>query len=163
MEQRLDYAKTAPGVVNAMLGLGKYLAKSGLDKKLLDLVCLRASQINGCAYCIDMHWKDLRAAGEDEQRLYGLDSWSESPYYSERERAALEWTEAVTRLSDGHVPDGVFAQARSTFSEKELADLTLAIVAINGFNRLNVAFRTPAGSYQPGQWAQSEKGETVGA
>lgn len=162
MKQRLDYSQAAPGVVNAMLGLGKYLAQSGLDKKLLDLVSLRASQINGCAYCLDMHWKDLRAVGEDEQRLYGLDSWEESPYYTDRERAALAWTEAVTRLSDGHVPDAVFAMARRSFSEKELADLTLAVAAINGWNRLNVAFRTPAGSYRPGQWAQPEKGKPVG-
>jgi len=132
-----------------MLNTQKYLAQSGLDKKLQDLVHLRVSQINGCAYCIDMHWKDLRAAGESEQRLYGMDAWAESPYYTDRERAALEWAEALTKLDDGHVPDAVFDGARRFFSEKELADLTLCVVAINGWNRLNIAFRAPAGTYQP--------------
>ncbi len=149
MEQRVDYTRVAPGVLHAMLGLSKYLSQSGLEPALLDLINLRASQINGCAYCIDMHWKDLRAAGENEQRLYGLDAWQESPYYTDRERAALAWTEAVTRLADGHVPDAVFEEARRFFSETELADLTLGIVAINGWNRLNIAFRTPAGAYEP--------------
>ena len=156
MESRIDYTK-APGVMHAMLGLGKYLSQCGLDPGLLDLVNLRASQINGCAYCIDMHWKDLRARGEDEQRLYGLDAWAESPYYTERERAALAWTEAVTRLTEGHVPDAVFEEVRRFFNEKELADLTLAVVTINGWNRLNVALRTPAGTYQPGQWSETQK------
>ncbi len=149
MEQRVDYSRVAPGVMHAMLGLSKYLGQSGLEQSLRDLVNLRASQINGCAYCIDMHWKDLRAQGENEQRLYGLDAWQESPYYTDRERAGLAWTEAVTRLSDGHVPDAVFEEARRFFAEKELADLTLAIVAINGWNRLNIALRTPAGAYEP--------------
>ncbi len=148
MEQRVDYAKAAPGVLQTMLGVEKYLHQKG-GRKLLDLVYLRASQINGCAYCIDMHWKDLRAEGETEQRLYGLDAWSESPYYTDRERAVLAWTEAVTRLKEGQVPEEVFEEARRFFSEAELADLTLAIVAINGWNRLNIAFRTPAGGYQP--------------
>jgi AhpD family alkylhydroperoxidase len=147
-----------------MLGLSKYLSQSGLEPTLLNLVNLRASQINGCAYCIDMHWKDLRAEGEKEQRLYGLDAWAESPYYTDRERAALAWTEAVTRLTEGHVPDSVFEEARRFFSEKELADLTLAVVAINGWNRMNIAFRNPAGSYQPGQWAHpAAKEQPVGA
>jgi AhpD family alkylhydroperoxidase len=115
----------------------------------LDLVQLRASQINRCAYCIDMHWKDLRSAGETEQRLYGLDAWRESPYYSDRERAALAWTEAVTLATDGFVPDPVYDQVRSHFSEKELVDLTIAVVTINAWNRMNVAFRTEAGNYQP--------------
>jgi AhpD family alkylhydroperoxidase len=154
MEPRIDYSKVASGALNTMFGFERYLSRCGLDKKLLDLVYLRASQINGCAYCIDMHWKDLRSEGEDEQRLYGLDAWRESPYYSDRERAALAWTESVTRLSDGHVPDSIFEEARRHFSEKELADLALAIVAINGWNRLNIAFRSPAGTYQPGQWKQ---------
>ena len=154
METRIDYT-AAPGVMHAMLGLGKYLSQCGLEPGLLDLVNLRASQINGCAYCIDMHWKDLRARGEDEQRLYGLDAWAESPYYTERERAALAWTEAVTRLTEGHVPDEVYEEVRRSFSEKELADLTLAVVTINGWNRLNIALRTPAGSYQPGQWSEA--------
>ena len=155
MEPRIDYTKVSPGLMHAMLGLGRYLEKSGLDRKLIDLINLRASQINGCAYCIDMHWKDLRAAGEDEQRLYGLDAWAESPYYTDRERAVLAWTEAVTRLRDGHVPDAVFREVARFFSEKELADLTLAIVTINGWNRFNIAFHTPAGTYQPGQWAEA--------
>ena len=148
MDGRIDYNKVTPGALQAMLGLEKYLSQKA-DRKLLNLVYLRASQINGCAYCIDMHWKDLRAEGESEQRLYGLDAWAESPYYDDRERAALAWTEVVTRLSEGHVPDGVFEEARRFFSEAELADLTLGIVAINGWNRLNIAFRTPAGDYQP--------------
>jgi AhpD family alkylhydroperoxidase len=147
----MEYSKVAPGVYQAMFGLGKYIQTCGLEEPLLNLVVLRASQINGCAYCIDMHWKDLRAHGEGEQRLYGLDAWEESPYYSDRERAALAWTEAVTNIQDGHVPDAVYEQARKSFTEKELADLTLAIVTINGWNRLNIAARTPAGSYQPAE------------
>ena len=155
MGARIDYSKVSPGVLEVMFGFGKYLHTSGLPKQLLDLVYLRASQLNGCAYCLDMHWKDLRAEGESEQRLYGLDAWEESPYYTDRERAALAWTEAVTRLTNRAVPDAVFAEARRHFSEKELADLTLAIVGINGWNRLNVAFRTQAGDYQPGQWTDA--------
>jgi AhpD family alkylhydroperoxidase len=114
-------------------------------------VNLRASQMNGCAYCIDMHWKDLRSEGQNEQRLYGLDAWAESLYYTDRERAALAWTEAVTRVADGHVPDQVFEEARRHFTEAELVNLTLCVVAINGWNRLNIAFRSPAGTYQPAQ------------
>ena len=148
MEPRINYAKVAPGAIGALLGLSNYLHRSGLDQSLVDLVCLRASQINGCAFCVDMHWKDLRAAGENEQRLYGLDAWEESPYYSDRERAALAWTEAVTNIQDGHVPDEVYERVRGAFTEKELADLTLAITAINGWNRLNIAARTTAGTYQ---------------
>lgn len=149
MEPRINYAKVTPGVVGAMLGLSHYLRKSGLDESLVNLVCLRASQINGCAYCLDMHWKDLRAAGETEQRLYGLDAWEESPYYSDRERAALAWTDAVTNIREGHVPDEVYDRVRKVFTEKELADLTFAIAAINGWNRLNIAARTVAGTYRP--------------
>lgn len=155
MEARMSYAKAAPGVYKAMLGLESYLGECGLEANLLDLVRLRASQINGCAYCLDMHSKDLRARGESEQRLYLLDAWQDSPFYTERERAALAWTEAVTLVTNGHVPDDVYEQARAHFSEKELADLTLAVVAINGWNRLNVSFRTVPGKYQP---AQSAKG-----
>jgi AhpD family alkylhydroperoxidase len=154
MEPRIDYTKVAPGALHAMLGLGKYLGQSELEPVLLNLVTLRASQLNGCAFCVDMHWKDLRAEGEDEQRLYGLDVWEESPYYTERERAALAWAEAVTRLDDGHVPDSVYREARRFFSEKELVDLTLAIVAVNGWNRMNIAFRQPAGTYQPADRAR---------
>lgn len=149
MEQRINGARVAPGVIEAMLGLSTYLRKSGLETSLVDLVNLRASQMNGCAYCIDMHWKDLRAAGESEQRLYGLDAWEESPYYSDRERAALAWTEAVTNVQDGHVPDDVYHQVQKFFSEKELADLTLAVAAINAWNRLNIAGRTVPGTYRP--------------
>jgi AhpD family alkylhydroperoxidase len=149
MEARIDYLKVGRGVVDAMLGLEKYLHGTNLDPKLLDLIKLRASQINGCAYCIDMHWKDLRAAGETEQRLYGLDAWDESPYYSDRERAALAWTEAVTNIREGHVPDPIYDRVRKFFSEKELADLTLAVAAINSWNRLSIAARTVPGTYQP--------------
>src|SRR6185436_13150973 len=121
MEQRIDYLKAGSGVYKAMLGLEKYLHECGLEEPLIHLIKLRASQINGCAYCIDMHWKDLRSIGEEEQRLYGLDAWEESPYYTDRERAALAWTEAVTRISEGHVPDEVYQEAAKQFTEKELA------------------------------------------
>jgi AhpD family alkylhydroperoxidase len=132
-----------------MFRIHEYLAYSKLEEVLLLLVYLRASQINHCAYCVDMHWKDLRAMGESEQRLYMLNVWREWSGYSDRERAALAWTEAVTLITDGYVPDEVFEQARKQFSEAELANLTLAVVAINGWNRLNVSFRTDAGRYQP--------------
>jgi len=148
MEPRIN-PSVAPGVVEAMLGLSNYLRSSGLDESLVNLISLRASQINGCAFCIDMHWKDLRAAGETEQRLYGLDAWEESPYYTDRERAALAWTESVTNIREGHVPDEVYEHVRDFFSEKELADLTLAVAAINSWNRLNIAVRTKAGTYHP--------------
>src|SRR5947208_8332190 len=123
MTSRLENREAAKGAIEAMLGLEKYLAQSGLEPVLLDLVRLRASQINGCAYCLDMHWKDLRARGESEQRLYSLDAWRECPYYTERERAALAWTEAVTLITDGHVPDSLYEEVRARFSEKELCDL----------------------------------------
>jgi AhpD family alkylhydroperoxidase len=132
-----------------MSNLHAYVGKSGLDYKLLELVKLRASQINNCAWCMDMHTKELRAAGESEHRLYLLSAWHECPFYTERERAALAWTEALTLLTDGNVPDDVFALARAQFSEEELVKLTLAIVAINGANRINVAFRAVPGNYQP--------------
>jgi AhpD family alkylhydroperoxidase len=142
----------APDAYKAMSGLEGYLKKSaGIDHKLLHMVKLRASQMNGCAYCIDMHWKDARALGETEQRLYGLDAWQESPYYTDRERAAFAWTEAVTNLHDGHVSDAVYDQARSHFSEKELADLTWLIAAINAWNRVAIATRAEPGKYTPGQ------------
>ena len=149
MEPRISYGKVAPGVSKAMLGLEAYVNNCGLERTLLDLVRVRASQINGCAYCLDMHTKDLRAEGESEQRIYLLDAWREAPFYTDRERAALAWTEAVTLVAEGHVPDDVYEQGRQQFSEEELVNLTLAIVAINGWNRLNVSFRTVAGSYQP--------------
>jgi AhpD family alkylhydroperoxidase len=146
---RLNYAKAAPGVYDAMDALDQYLATCGLPDALLHLVRLRASQINGCAYCIDMHWKDLRALGENEQRLYGLDAWRESPYYDDRERAALAWTEAVTLIADGQAPDAIWEQAKPHFSDKEMADLTLAVVTINAWNRLSIAARLTPGTYQP--------------
>src|SRR5579863_6237728 len=149
MEARFNYAKTAPGVYEAMDSLEQYLGQCGLEESLMHLVRLRVSQINGCAYCLDMHWKDLRAIGESEQRLYGLDAWRESPYYSQRERAALAWTEAVTRVTDSHVPDEVYEEVRPHSTEKELADLTLAIATINAWNRMAIAARTVPGVYQP--------------
>src|ERR1041385_4865645 len=152
MKQRLDFLGTTPNVVKAMLGLHKPLSQSGLEKGLLDLVYFRVSQINGCAFCLDMHSKDLRAAGETEQRLYVLEAWRESPFYTDRERAALAWAEAVTLLTNKEVPDDVYDQARSHFNEQELAMLTLAVVAINSWNRLNIAFRTTPGNYQPGMF-----------
>ena len=148
MRARLNYAKAAPGVYDAMDALDRYLQDCGLERSLLLLVQLRASQINGCAYCLDMHWKDLRAIGETEQRLYSLDAWRESPYYTVKERAALAWTEAVTLLADGHVSDAVYEQVRSHLSERELSDLTLAVAAINAWNRLSIAARLVPGAYK---------------
>jgi AhpD family alkylhydroperoxidase len=140
-----------------MLGLEKYLHESSVEESLLLLLKVRASQINGCAYCIDMHWKDSRALGETEQRLYGLDAWRESPYYSERERAALAWTEALTLINEGHVPDSVYEEVKPYFSEKELADLTLAVATINAWNRLAIASRTEVGKYQSTKREQAQK------
>ncbi|HET7871363.1 MAG TPA: carboxymuconolactone decarboxylase family protein [Terriglobales bacterium] len=157
MEARIDYLKSGRGVLQAMLALEDYLRQSELDEKLLTLIKLRASLINGCAYCIDMHWKDLRTLGETEQRLYGLGAWEESPYYTERERAALAWTDAVTRINETHAPDDVFQQARKYFGEKELADLTLAIAAINAWNRLAISARSVPGKYQPGRSHEATK------
>ena len=147
MKARIDLMHMNPGILHAMLGLERQVRQSGLDEKLLDLVRMRASQINGCAYCLDMHSKDARAAGETEQRLYGLEAWRETPYYSARERAALEWTEALTLVSESRVPDDVFERVREQFSEDELVHLSLAIVSINGWNRLNIAARTVPGGY----------------
>jgi AhpD family alkylhydroperoxidase len=158
MEARFNFAKTAPGVYEAMEGLEKYLEQCGLEKRLMLLVQLRASQINGCAYCLDMHWKDLRASGEDEQRLYSLDAWRECPYYTDRERAALAWTEAVTLIAQGHAPDAIYQEARSHFSEKELSDLTLAVAAINAWNRLSIASRIVPGGYQPARAQELKQG-----
>jgi AhpD family alkylhydroperoxidase len=149
MQPRMDYVKAAPDGYKAMSGLESYVRQCGLEHPLLELVKTRASQINGCAFCLDMHTKDARAAGETEQRLYALSAWEETPFFTDRERAALAWTEAVTRVADTHVPDGVFELVSKHFSEKELADLTLAIVTINGWNRLAVAFRKVPGTYQP--------------
>jgi AhpD family alkylhydroperoxidase len=158
MKARFNYVKAAPGTLKAMLGLSQYLHECELPDSLLNLVYLRASQINGCAYCLDMHWKDLRASGESEQRLYSLDAWRESPFYTDRERAALEWTEAVTLINHGHVTDQIYEEVRPHFSEKELSDLTLAVVAINGWNRLNISARNVPGDYQPAKPYKVEKG-----
>jgi len=157
MEARFNYVKVAPGAFRAMLGLGQYLHQCGLEESLINLIYLRASEINGCAYCLDMHWKDLRASGESEQRLYGLNAWRESPFYTNRERAALEWTEAVTLITHGHVPDEVYEEVHRHFNDKELSDLTLAVATINAWNRLNVAARIVPGSYQPGKPHSAEK------
>ena len=149
MQPRIQYAKIAPGAMTAMLALETYVLRCGLERSLIELVKLRASQINGCAYCVDMHTKDARAEGETEQRLYAVMVWEETPFFTERERAALAWTEAVTLVSQEHVPDDVYQQARGSFSETELVNLTLAIIAINGWNRLALSFRTVPGTYQP--------------
>ncbi len=153
MTTRFDYDSAAPGVYTAMEAIDGYLRSSSVERKLLFLVQLRASQINGCAYCLDMHWKDLRALGETEQRLYSLDAWSESPWYSERERAALAWTEAVTRIADGRAPDEVFERVRGHFSERELCDLTFAIAGINTWNRLSIAARLVPDAAEPAETA----------
>ncbi|MGH8278383.1 MAG: carboxymuconolactone decarboxylase family protein [Gammaproteobacteria bacterium] len=153
-EPRLDYGKASPDGLKAMLNLQQYVEKSGLEHPLMELVKMRASQINGCAFCLDMHSKDARAAGETEQRLYALNAWRETPFYSDRERAALAWTEALTRIRNG-VSDELYAEVRKHFNEKEIADLTLCIIAINGWNRLAIPFRTKAGEYQPGKYRRS--------
>ena len=149
MTRRLDYFKASPDGFKAMRRLQAQVDDCGLDHKLLELVKMRASQINGCAYCLDMHSKDARAAGETEQRLYLLDAWREAPFYSARERAALAWTEALTRIADGAVSDALYDEACQQFSAKELVDLSLAIIAINGWNRLAIPFRSVPGAYQP--------------
>ena len=153
MEQRMNAYEKNPAAFKALFGLGMYLAKSPLEESLVNLICFRVSQINGCAYCLDMHSKDLRANGETEQRLYVLDAWREAPFYTDRERAALAWAEAVTKITNGDVPNDVYETALKEFSETELVDLTLAVNAINCYNRFNIAFRTPAGSYKVGQHA----------
>lgn len=149
MEARMNYAKAAPGVMKAMDGLDTYIAKCGLEPELRELVKLRASQINGCAYCVDIHSLDARALGETEQRLYGLPVWQETPFFSERERAALLWTEKLTLISADHVSDEVYEQVRPHFTDEELANLTLAIALINAWNRFGVAFRDVPGRYKP--------------
>jgi AhpD family alkylhydroperoxidase len=149
MEQRLDIQKAAPGAVKALSAVHVYLQQAGLEAPLLHLVYLRASQMNGCAYCTDMHWKDARHAGVPEQKLSLLTAWREAPFFTERERAALEWTEAVTFVTEGHVADPVYRIAREQFTEAELVNLTLAVGTINTWNRLSIAFRREAGTYQP--------------
>ena len=154
MKARIDLMHVNPGIIKAMLGLERQVRHAGFDHRLLDLVRMRASQINGCSYCLDMHAKDARAGGETEQRLYGLNAWRETPYYSAPERAALEWTEALTLVAQSQVSDEVFERVREQFSEDELVHLSLAIVAINGFNRLNIAARTVPGDYVAGSLAK---------
>ena len=149
MKQRIAYQSVSPEGLQGMFATEKYLARSSLGHNLLHMVKLRASQMNGCAYCIDMHWKDAKAVGETEQRLYGLDAWRESPYYSDRERAAFAWAEALTDVTDGHVPDAVYDQARGQFSEQELVDLTLAVAQINAWNRIAISMRAEPGHYKP--------------
>ena len=154
MKQRIKGIENNQMLMRALFGLNGYLAKSGkIEQNLLHLIELRVSQLNGCAFCIDMHSKDLRAGGESEQRLYLLDAWRESTFYTERERAAFAWAEAVTFVTNGHVSDEIYEAARKQFSEEELVDLTFAVTTINTWNRLNIAFRTPAGTYEPGQFA----------
>jgi AhpD family alkylhydroperoxidase len=157
VKSRIDYARISPQTIRALVALGAQSEASGLERSLLLLVQMRASQINGCAYCLDMHSKDARAEGETEQRLYLLDAWRETSLYSERERAALAWTEAVTLVADAHVPDEVYAEVSPHFTEQELVALTLAVVAINGFNRMNVAFRVEGGDYKPGMFKHLQK------
>lgn len=149
MESRMDYSKAAPGAMRAMNGLESYLAQCGLEPSLRELVKLRASQLNGCAYCVDMHSLDARAGGETEQRLYALPVWEETPFFSARERAALLWTEQLTLIARDRVPDEIFAQVRPHFTDEELANLTLAVATINAWNRFGVAFRSVPGRYTP--------------
>jgi AhpD family alkylhydroperoxidase len=150
MQPRIDLnQKFVGGAMQAMVGLETYVGRSGLERPLIELVKTRVSQINGCAYCIDMHTKDARAAGETEQRLYALNAWRETPFYSERERAALEWCEELTLISENHVHDELYDRVREHFSEEELVQLTLAVVAINGWNRIAISLRSVPGSYQP--------------
>ena len=150
MTPRIDFQKTNPKPMQLMLAIEGYLKECGLDHGLLHLIKMRASQINGCAYCLDMHSKDARAAGESEQRLYALNAWEETPFFSERERAALAWTEALTLVTEGHVPDAVFDSVRAQFSDQEIVNLSLAITNINAWNRLCIALRAVPGTYQPG-------------
>ena len=155
MEQRLDYTKEGHDALRAMYGLETYLHHSSIEPMLLHLIMYRVSQIIGCAYCLDMHSKDLRAGGETEQRLYCLNAWRETPFYTDRERAALEWTETVTLVAQTHVPDEVSGRVKQQFSEKEMIDLTMVVVTINAWNRISIAFRTTPGTYQPGQFTKT--------
>jgi AhpD family alkylhydroperoxidase len=159
MDTRFDWFKVSPAAAHALLKLQAYINDAGLDHTMLELVKLRTSQLNGCAFCIDMHTKDARVSGETEQRLYLLSAWREATHlYSEKEQAALEWTEAVTNVQVGHVPEAAFKRARAHFGEAELVMLTLAISSTNSWNRLNVAFRKAAGDYQPGMFKAAANG-----
>lgn len=152
MEQRINIQEKGQHAMSALYGLGKHLAKSAIERPLLNLLYFRVSQINGCAFCLDMHAKDLRAEGETEQRLYLLDAWREAPFYTAKERSALAWAEALTKIKSGIVPDEIYIEASQHFSETELIDLTLAVIAINSYNRINIAFGAPVGTYQVGQF-----------
>lgn len=152
MEQRINYNAKAREALSALYSLAKYLAKSPLEESLLNLVYFRVSQINGCAFCLDMHSKDLMAKGESDQRLFVLDAWREAPFYTDRERAALAWAEALTKIKSGLVPDEIYNEARNHFSEDELIDLTFAVITINSYNRINIAFGAKVGTYQVGQY-----------
>ncbi|HLZ50333.1 MAG TPA: carboxymuconolactone decarboxylase family protein [Candidatus Acidoferrum sp.] len=155
MEPRIDARKYAPEAQKALAAIEKYLSESGLEHRLIHLMKMRASQINGCAYCIDMHSKDARAIGETEQRLYELDAWRETPFYNDRERAALSRTESLTLVSETHVPDAAYDEVRKHFSEKEIVDLTLVVMTINAWNRLAIALRAVPGHYRPAASAAS--------
>ncbi|MFL5746813.1 MAG: carboxymuconolactone decarboxylase family protein [Niastella sp.] len=152
MEQRIAFQDGNKGLLDGLFKIGMYLKQSGLDHKLQELIKTRASQINGCAYCLDMHWKDAIAIGETEQRLYSLSAWRECPYYTDAERAALAYTEAVTKIPQTEVTDEVFNELSKHFDKAQIADITMAILAINSWNRLNVAFRTIPGGYKPGMF-----------
>ncbi len=154
MEPRMNFLEQGKDALKPLFGFGSYISKSSIEQKLAELIAYRVSQINGCAVCLDMHSKDLRAAGETEQRLYLLDAWRDSPFYSDRERAALGWAEAVTKCD---VPDKVFEETREQFSEKEIIDLTIATIAINSWNRINIPFKSVPGDYQPGQYANFDE------
>jgi AhpD family alkylhydroperoxidase len=157
MKERIDYQKASPEALKGMLELEKYLANSGLERPLYELVKLRASQLNGCAYCIDMHTKDARKAGESEQRLYTLTAWRETPFYTDRERAAMAWTEALTLISENKVSDTLYDSVREFFDEKELVALTMAIIVINGWNRLAISLRAVPGSYKSREFSVSNE------
>jgi AhpD family alkylhydroperoxidase len=155
LEQRIDFTKYAQDAQKSLHALERYIANCGLDHKLIHLLKMRASQVNGCAYCIDMHSKDARALGETEQRLYGLDAWRETPFYTDRERAALEWTESLTLVRQTHVPDEIYESVRKHFSEKEIVDLSILVGVINLWNRLAVSARMVPGTYQAKQASAS--------
>ena len=148
MEQRIKYQEKYPNLIKGMLVIENHIHKSNLDKSLYELVKFRASQINGCAYCIDMHTKDARANGETEQRLYALTAWRETSFYTDKERAALEWTEELTLIAENHAPDSLYEHVSNYFNEKEMVALSMAIIAINGWNRLAIGFRTEPGTYE---------------
>jgi len=153
MEKRINFYEKAGNAMRPLFSLGAYLAKSKVEQTLLDLISLRVSQINGCAYCLDMHAQDLLEAGETGQRLFVLDAWRETPFYTDRERAALAWAESLTKLQDNHVPNAVYEEVRNHFSDEELVDLTMSVIAINSYNRINIAFGVQAGTYKPGMHA----------